>query len=55
MNNRILEDIKRYAVNRLNQEYGYCGVADGADFAMLNSGDDSEDIKIKIECAECGP
>ena len=50
MNNKALEDIKNYAVKRLNQEYGYCGCAEGDNAAMINSDDKSgNDIKIIIK------
>lgn len=50
MNNQILDDIKKYAVARLNQSYGFCGVADGPALAILNSDDRTgNDILITIE------
>ncbi|BBL70355.1 hypothetical protein [Methylogaea oryzae] len=49
MKNPALEEIKAFAQQRLSREYGYCGVADSDDFAMLNSGGDGENIKIVIE------
>ena len=50
MDNEILEDIKNYAVKRLNEAYGYCGCASGENFSMLNSDDrDGMDIKITIK------
>ena len=49
MDNTVLEDIKKYAINRLNSTYGYCGVAEGADTVMLNSDDrNGRDILITI-------
>ncbi len=50
MKNKVLEDIKNYATQRLKDEYGYCGVADGPNVAMLNSSDGPEDITIIIKC-----
>jgi hypothetical protein len=47
MKNPVLTDIMKYAVNRLNQAYGFCGVASSDDMAMLNS-DDREGKEIKI-------
>lgn len=49
MKHPILEEIKKFIMERLQQEYGYVGVADGEDFAMLNSGGDGENLVIKIE------
>lgn len=50
MDNKVLNDIKDYAVKRLKEEYRYCGVGEGEDFIMINS-DDGEgcDIKINIK------
>lgn len=50
MKNLILEDIKNYALNRLQKEYGYCGVAEGDNVVTLNSGKGQENIIIHIEC-----
>ena len=50
MTNEILENIKQYATKLLMTKYGYCGVADDNDFALLNSDDgNGKDIKITIE------
>lgn len=50
MKNKALEDIKNFAIKRLQEEYGYCGVAEGDDMSMINSDDRSgNDIKITIE------
>jgi hypothetical protein len=49
MDNRVLEDIKCYALQRLQREYGYCGIAESDEFAMLNSGEDGEQITIKLK------
>ena len=47
---KVLEDIKNYAVNKLKNEYSYCGSAEGDNAAMLNSDDgQGNDIKITIE------
>jgi len=49
MENEILKDIIDYATKKLNFAYGYCGVAEGAKAAMLNSEDrQGNDIKIVI-------
>lgn len=49
MKNQVLEDIKNFAKDRLHKEYGYVGVADGDEFAMLNSGGEGENLIIKFE------
>lgn len=49
MRDPILDDIMKYATNKLNQAYGYCGVAMGDTMAILNSDDKKgNDIKIII-------
>jgi hypothetical protein len=49
MRDKILADIIEYATNKLNQEYGFCGVAQGPTMAMLNSSDkDGKDISINF-------
>lgn len=49
MKNQILEDIVKYATQKLNSAYGYCGVASGDNMAMLNTDDgQGNDIKINI-------
>ena len=50
MDNKVLDDIKKYAIQRLNSEYGYCGTAEAPAMAMLNSGNDGENITIHIKC-----
>lgn len=50
MENKVLDDIMKYATNALNAHYGYCGVASNDKMAMLNSEDrKGNDIKIVIE------
>ena len=50
MDNEILKDIIDYATNKLNGAYGYCGVMQGPEMAMLNSEDrKGNDIKITIK------
>lgn len=49
MNNKVLEEIKNFAIKRLKEEYGYCGAAEGDNMAMLNSGNDGENLIIKFE------
>jgi len=50
MDNKVLEDIKNYAIQRLKREYGYCGAAEAPNLALLNSGGGSEEITIRIDC-----
>lgn len=53
MENEILKDIIEYAKSRLTSAYGYCGVAEGAEMAMLNSDDKrGNDIKINIKITD---
>ena len=54
MTNKVLEEIKNFAVEKLNNTYGFCGLAESDDFAMLNSTDkkNSKDIKITIKAEE---
>ena len=50
MENEILREIINYATKRLNEKYGYCGVAESPTMAMLNSDDgEGHDIKIHIK------
>jgi len=50
MKNEILEDIKEYAKRKLQSAYGFVGVAEGEDMAMLNSSDhNGSDFIVKIE------
>lgn len=50
MDNKVLNEIKEFAVSKLNKEYGYCGLAEGAEVAILNSDDkNGNDIKITIK------
>ena len=50
MENEVLKDIIDYATRRLDAAYGYCGVAEGTNVAMLNSDDgNGHDIKINIK------
>ena len=46
---KTVEEIKQYLVRKLNQKYGYCGVASGENMAMLNSGSTNIIIKIEIK------
>ena len=47
MKDQVLTDIVRYATQKLNTAYGYCGVAEGDNVAMLNT-DDGKGNEIKI-------
>ena len=50
MNNPVLNDIKKQAINLLNSNYGYCGMAESDSFVLLNSDDgNGNDIIIRIE------
>lgn len=50
MKNKVLEEIKAFAIKRLQETYGYCAVAEGEDMVMINSDDRSgNDIKITIK------
>lgn len=50
MDNQILSEIINYAQKKLTEAYGYCGVANGEDMAILNSEDrQGGDIKILIQ------
>jgi hypothetical protein len=50
MENEVLKDIIDYATKKLNAAYGFCGVAEGSDRAMLNATDrKGNDIKINIK------
>lgn len=51
MDNKILEDIKNYAHQRLQAEYGFVEVAEGDKMAMLNSGK-TTNITVKIQETE---
>lgn len=49
MDNKVLEDIKNYARERLQAAYGFVGVAESPKMVMLNSGEGTEDLIVKIE------
>ena len=49
MENEVLKDIISYATKKLNGTYGFCGVLEGKELAILNSDDrNGNDIKITI-------
>jgi hypothetical protein len=47
MENPALDTIKTQIVAFLKATYGYCGVAEGKNFCLINSGDETE-ITIEI-------
>ena len=47
----VLDDIKNYVIQRLNREYGYCGVAEAPDMVFINSSDDDGDVTVQIKIA----
>lgn len=50
MKNKTLKEIKAFAVEKLEDKYDYCNVADNDDFAKLSSMDQhGNGITIKIE------
>jgi hypothetical protein len=50
MKNKVLEKIKKLVVDELRTAYGYVGVADSDDQAILNSDDcQGKEIKITIK------
>lgn len=50
LDNAVLEDIKQYAMKRLNTHYGFVGAALSPTMAQLNSTDNAgNDLVIKFE------
>lgn len=50
MKDRVLKEIKNFAMQQLRNHYGYCGCAEGEDMAMINSDDgNGRDIEITIK------
>ena len=49
MKNPTLEQIKQTVVQTLTRKYGYCGVADSDNVALLNSGGVGEEFLITIK------
>ena len=50
MKNLILDDIKKHIVMKLNDTYGFCGLADGDNTAMINTtNSENRDIVIVIK------
>jgi len=53
MENPILEEIRQFAITRLNSEYGFCSDASGDYICMLMSSDrEGLDIKVTIKIEE---
>lgn len=49
MENEVLDRIKKFAIQELQREYGFCACADGDQDVMLDATDrEGNDIKIKI-------
>lgn len=50
MENPVMKEILEYARARLNSNYGYVGVADGDEYAQLDTASekDGTDIQIKF-------
>ena len=46
---KVVEEIKKYLINKLQNEFGYCGVAQGDKIIMLNSGEGNIIINIEVE------
>lgn len=56
MKEKVLEEIKMFAIQKLRGEYEYCAVAEGDDFAMLNSSDKkNNEIKVTIKLTPNNP
>lgn len=55
MKNQTLDSIKQFAIEALRLAYGYCCVAVGDHIAVLNSGNDPEDVRVKIWDATVPP
>ena len=55
MNKRISEVLKRL-IRDINIDYGFCGVAQGDDFMMINTADNINklDIVINIKTTDWG-
>jgi len=49
MTNPKLDHIKKIITRELGSTFGYCGVADMPQGAILNSGDDNSDVVITIK------
>lgn len=49
MKNKHLDSIKQSIVQNLNKTYGYCGLADGPNIAIINSGNGPDNFVITIE------
>ena len=45
----VVKEIKENLINSLKSDFGYCGIAEGEKFIMLNSGKGNIVIKINWE------
>ena len=54
MESKIMKDIVSYAKEKLQTHAGYCGVADGGNFVMINSEDKDigKDIIINFKLSD---
>jgi len=46
---KIVEEIKQELMTKLQSQFGYCGVAEGDNFLLLNSGKGNIVINIRWE------
>jgi len=46
---KMIEEIKKELLSKLQAEFGYCGLAEDENFLMLNSGKGNIVINIKWE------
>lgn len=50
MKDEVLNDIKKYAISKLQAAYGFVGAAESDEMVLLNSTNDKgEDIKITFK------
>lgn len=49
MKNSHLDQIKKTIVQQFNEAYGYCGLADGPNIAIINSGKGTDNFVITIK------
>lgn len=49
MKNDMLEGIKQHTVKTFTSLYGWCGLIDGDNVAMINRGGDGENFVITIK------
>lgn len=46
---KAMEEIKNYLVKKLQADFGFCGVAEGENMIMINSGEGNLIIKIEVK------